>query len=65
MFTLFLTLKTTNMKTHTATSGNVYTENTVTINGKTFTLKRDKLSKDLTNVLKNIKHDQRISTSNH
>ena len=44
-----------NMKTHKATSGNVYTENTVTINGKKFTLKRDKLSIDLTNVLKNIK----------
>lgn len=52
-------------ETHTAQSGNVYTENTVTINGKTFTLKRDKLSQDLTNVLKNINHDQRISTSNH
>ena len=52
-------------ETHTSTSGNVYTEKTVTINGKTFTLKRDKLSQDLTNVLKNINHDQRISTSNH
>ena len=44
-----------NMKTHKAPSGNIYTENTVTINGKKFTLKRDKLSIDLTNVLKNIK----------
>lgn len=52
-------------ETHTAPSGNVYTENTVIINGKKFTLKRDKLSQDLTNVLKNIKHDQRISPSNH
>ena len=55
----------TYFKTQTAPSGNVYTENTVTINGKKFTLKRDKLSQDLTNVLKNIKHDQRISPSNH
>lgn len=47
------------MKTHTATSGNFYTENTVTINGKKFTLKRDKLSQDLTNVLKNIKHESK------
>ena len=52
-------------ETHTAPSGNVYTKNTVTINGKTFKLKRDKLSQDLTNVLKNIKNDKRISPSSH
>ena len=52
-------------ETHQAPSGNVYTENTVTINGKKFTLKRDKLSQDLTNVLKNIKNDKRISPSSH
>lgn len=40
-------------------SGNVYTRETITINGKTFKLKRDELSIQLTKVLCKIqKHTQ-------
>lgn len=46
-----------NMKTptYTAPSGNVYTDTTVTINGKVFKLKRTQLEWDLTKTFNNIK----------
>lgn len=44
-----------------ASSGNIYTKETVTINGKTFNFKRDKLSTELTKVLCKLKPTQQMT----